>query len=936
MIRPYTLLLPLLVTFLLVSSGCKVVKEEKATWQWETVKAKGIPTARHEAGLVAYDDKLYLMGGRRINPTSVYDVNTNSWTEKSATPIEVHHFQAVNIDDKIYLVGAMTGGWPSETPLDKVLVYYPDQDRYEYTHSIPAHRRRGGAGVAVYDGKIYLVGGITNGHNNGYKAWFDEYDPQTGEWRTLPDAPAARDHFQAVVVGSKLYAFAGRNSSHITQDDMNLTIEHGNVYDFETGVWEQVTTDLTLPTQRAGNSVFTWQDEVIVGGGESTAHVVAHSEMEAFNTQTNTWRSWPSLIEGRHGTGLVTVGDYVYTASGCGNRGGEPELTTLERLKLPLSTNSKIRSASTNPKPVFGQWHTVTLSFEGPTLSEDDTDNPFLNYALVVDFKHEQSNYRVRGFYAADGNAAESSATKGNVWQVRFTPDQIGEWTYTARMYKGNDIAIATDEEQGTAVELLDAQGSFIVTRSDKDGSDFRSKGRLIAHNGFFKFKDTDNYWMKSGTNSPENFLAFEGFDDTYRIKAKAKDGEAEPPSQIHKYAAHVKDWKTGDLTWKGDKGKGIVGALNYLASKEMNAVYFLTLNILGDGKDVWPYMNPDDYTRFDVSRMEQWNVLFEYMQSKGILLHLVTQETENETMLDNGDTGRLRKLYFNELIARYGHHLGLVWNLGEENGPAPWAPSGQNDDQRKAMATYLKQNDPYNHPVLLHTHSYDPLREEVLTPMLGYKDLDGLSLQANIREGASGVVERWKKASREAGNEWLITMDEIGEWHTAVLTDELDPGHKTIRQYAMWGTLMSGAAGVEWYFGAKYPHNDLSCEDWRQRDELWDLTAHARQFFDVFIPYWEMTSNHDLVSHEEGYCLYKANEVYAVYLPDIKEDYTLDLKGSEGSYSIGWFDPLSGGRLKPGTVESVEGGGVVNLGVPESAEQHDWVVLLEKRSKED
>ncbi len=35
-----------------------------------------------------------------------------------------------------------------------------------------------------------------------------------------------------------------------------------------------------------------------------------------------------------------------------------------------------------------------------------------------------------------------------------------------------------------------------------------------------------------------------------------------------------------------------------------MNSVYFLTLNILGDGKDVWPYINPKDLTQFDVSKL--------------------------------------------------------------------------------------------------------------------------------------------------------------------------------------------------------------------------------------------------------------------------------------------------------------------------------------------
>jgi len=50
----------------------------------------------------------------------------------------------------------------------------------------------------------------------------------------------------------------------------------------------------------------------------------------------------------------------------------------------------------------------------------------------------------------------------------------------------------------------------------------------------------------------------------------------------------------------------------------------------MGDGKDVWPYISPDDFSRFDVSKLAQWEVLFQHAQSKGILLHVVLQETEN------------------------------------------------------------------------------------------------------------------------------------------------------------------------------------------------------------------------------------------------------------------------------------------------------------------
>ena len=45
-----------------------------------------------------------------------------------------------------------------------------------------------------------------------------------------------------------------------------------------------------------------------------------------------------------------------------------------------------------------------------------------------------------------------------------------------------------------------------------------------------------------------------------------------------------------GDTDWRGGAGRNIIGALNYLASRGMNSVYFLTMNVTGDGADVWPW----------------------------------------------------------------------------------------------------------------------------------------------------------------------------------------------------------------------------------------------------------------------------------------------------------------------------------------------------------
>ncbi len=577
--------------------------------------------------------------------------------------------------------------------------------------------------------------------------------------------------------------------------------------------------------------------------------------------------------------------------------------------------------------------YTHTLSFEGPMTSEGADLNPFLNYLLLVEFEHEETTKTIRGFYAADGDAAETGADSGNIWQVRFRPDQVGTWSYSAVLFKGDSIAVTQNIDVAESLLLTNSTGSFEVLASGNSKIDFRDSGLLTVSGGYFRFQETGDYFIKAGADSPENFLAFSGFDDTYRLEASTKDGEARTNGEIHHFEPHVKDWNAGDPTWQGGKGKGIIGAVNYLAVKGMNAVYFLTLNINGDGKDVWMYSTPDDFTRFDVSKLDQWEILFQHMQSKGVLMHVVLQETENETMLDGGDMGPLRSLYFHELIARFGHHPAIIWNLGEENGFAPWVPTGaQNDRQRKASASFFDKHDPYNHPVVIHTLPNEDLHAPVLDSLLSFPLLDGISLQHSERTTVAQTVEKLKEKSAQSGHEWMIMMDEIGMWHTGAKMDTADVNHPTLTRYVLWGALLSGAAGVEWYFGANSPQNDLTTEDWRTRDRLWEITNHAKVFFEQHLPYWEMEPMHDLISADSAYCFTKTDSLYVLYVPSF-EQASLDLSGSAGDFQVRWFDPFEGGELQRGSVDRISGGGQRSVGAPPSRFNQDWVLLINKLS---
>ena len=117
--------------------------------------------------------------------------------------------------------------------------------------------------------------------------------------------------------------------------------------------------------------------------------------------------------------------------------------------------------------------------------------------------------------------------------------------------------------------------GTFTIGPQDKTGKDFRAKGKLeYVEEHYLRFADGD-YFIKLGANSPELLLEYGEFDGT-------------PGHENDLYTPNIKDWKEGDPTWGDDKGKGIIGLVNYLSSLGLNVHYFLAMNAYGDGKEAW------------------------------------------------------------------------------------------------------------------------------------------------------------------------------------------------------------------------------------------------------------------------------------------------------------------------------------------------------------
>jgi N-acetylneuraminic acid mutarotase len=324
------LLICLIVQILSCSPRLKMITYDR---QWNFVQTSDYKTCekRHECAAVALNGMVYLIGGRGVKPVESYGPLSKMWQKMVETPIEMHHFQAIAFDNEIYVMGAFTGGYPHETPIPTIWIFNPTNNAWRKGADIPTDRQRGGAGAFVYNKKIYLVAGITDGHWAGHVTWFDVFDPKNQKWAKLPDAPHARDHFQAAMVGDKLYCAGGRRSSAKTDEVLKFTVGEVDVFDFKTQTWSTLPEFQNIPTKRAGCTAIAFNERVLIIGGESGGQEVAHNECEAFNTKTQRWETLQPLKTGRHGTQAVMINYRVYIIAGCGKRGGTPEQNSIER-----------------------------------------------------------------------------------------------------------------------------------------------------------------------------------------------------------------------------------------------------------------------------------------------------------------------------------------------------------------------------------------------------------------------------------------------------------------------------------------------------------------------------------------------------------------------------------------------------------------------------
>lgn len=596
------------------------------------------------------------------------------------------------------------------------------------------------------------------------------------------------------------------------------------------------------------------------------------------------------------------------------------KLCLLIFLILPMIGMSQVGSVVSEYG--FNRYQPVDLLFED-TLSiyhniwdqaGTGAQNPWTSVRLTVQLKciDTGSEYEVRGYYAADGNAAYTKATGGNFWKARFVPGWAGQYRAIFIWERGYNLNLY-DYGFGAGFDTYIDTAIFYVNAGFWNNSNL-SKYGPVYFNGFGHYP---KYWNGKdfrpvyGSDSPENRLAYDGFEDTYA------ENDGKDDNLIRPYAPHYQDTSLAIApipSW--DQYKGLFGEAAYLYSKGARYISFLINNVKGDDENCWPYIQwsnmtngnetPQQYN-FNVMKLERWQDYLDFLRLHDFMVEFKLWETENDRMF----TPNSRAIYLNVTGASlWGWYPCVKVNLGEEND---WNDEYTNGvDSIKKYADWIVkeyQYDTVNRPiVVVHTYANDADRNDTYGPMLNHRTFSGPSLQLGNHRTANEDVRQWLEYSETGTKDWVAFVDENGPYQHGTPPNPTWPGYnssvgydyKSIYVHWVWEVFFSQGLGSAFYYGYQQPENDLNCDDQRSRDSLWSLCGNVNPFFDQF-PLAQMTYATNLLGDNDHHLLAAGDTLFAYFnINDNNDDFQIKLPSGPYTWTIVMYDIFNGNWSMP------------------------------------
>lgn len=273
---------------------------------WTTMSSMPMGVAGAEAAVV--NGKIYVIVST-VNYE--YDPATNTWATKQPMPTPRADGIAVAVfENKIYVVGGrIIGG--STTGINEV--YDPATDLWETRTSMPTARQ--GLSANVANGKIYLIGGlipnlpdIPNANTFHSTNITEVYDPTTNSWTTAASIPTRLFTYASAVIDDKIYIISGNSG-----DTTNLT----QIYNPKTNGWSygaQISRGVQAAAAGATTGITASKAIYVIGGFVGFASPV--DDVQIYSPENNSWGKGLPLPTARYDLALAVVDDTIYAIGG--------------------------------------------------------------------------------------------------------------------------------------------------------------------------------------------------------------------------------------------------------------------------------------------------------------------------------------------------------------------------------------------------------------------------------------------------------------------------------------------------------------------------------------------------------------------------------------------------------------------------------------------
>jgi N-acetylneuraminic acid mutarotase len=289
---------------------------------WQLGPASPFPVQQLHAAVL--DGRIWLAGGltgsseataQATAKTEYYDLASHTWHAGPGLPFPVHHAMLVAYQGKVWLIGGFRPQGPNLTAAasDKVLIL--EGNRWAPGPSL--HHARAAGAAEVVGNQIVVVGGRTGGQHPGEVTQTEIFNGK--KWHDATDIPVPGDHLAAVTDGRYVYALGGRK--------LEPAANHTAVQRFDpaTGQWTQLT---PMPVANSDMGAAFVGGQLVTFGGENGLSVF--NTTRSYNLAAKTWSTLPSLRDARHGMGVAVIGNTIYAIDGASQPGHAGSTNTLQ------------------------------------------------------------------------------------------------------------------------------------------------------------------------------------------------------------------------------------------------------------------------------------------------------------------------------------------------------------------------------------------------------------------------------------------------------------------------------------------------------------------------------------------------------------------------------------------------------------------------------